>query len=154
MFTAKTKIEKKKLWTCPKCKRKFERQGQSHSCRPYPLAFHFERRPKGKILYEELKQAMNRQLGNFKVESLECCIHFVSTFTFAAVKIFKDKIRVDFSLSREIKNNRITYVTPMSAHRFLYCVDVMKEEDIDHELMDWIREAHNKKSEKHNSKEE
>ena len=87
-------------------------------------------------------------MGNFKVESLECCIHLVSTFTFAAVKIFKDKIRVDFSLSRKIKSDRITHFTPMSAHRFLYCVDVMKEEDIDQELMDWILEAHDKKSEK------
>lgn len=88
---------------------------------------------------------MKRELGNFKVESLECCIHFVSTFTFAAAKIFKDKIRVDFSLSRKIKNKRITHFIPMSAHRFLYCVDVQTEEDIDQELMDWIKEARDKK---------
>lgn len=153
MFTAKTKIEKKKLWTCPKCKRKFERQGQSHSCRPYPLAQHFERKPEGKALYDKLKSVIKKELGTFKVESLECCIHFVRTFTFAAVKILKDRIRVDFSLSRKIKSKRITYFTPMSAHRFLYCIDVMKEDDIDQELMDWIGEAYDKKIEQHNSEE-
>jgi hypothetical protein len=49
MYTAKTKVEKRRLWTCPKCKHKFERQGQSHSCRAFPLAQHFENKPELKI---------------------------------------------------------------------------------------------------------
>jgi Domain of unknown function (DUF5655) len=146
MCTVKTISEKKKLWTCPRCKRSFERQGQTHSCRAYPLAQHFEHKPLGKIIYTQLKSAVKREIGNFKVESLECCIHFVSTFTFAAVKIFREKIRVDFSLSRKIKNNRISQSSPMSAHRYLYCVVVQHEEDIDDELLEWIHEAHDKKS--------
>lgn len=89
---------------------------------------------------------MKQAVGPSKVESLECCIHFVSTFTFAAVKIYKDKIRVDFSLSRNIKNNRLTHRTPMSANRYLYRVNVMTQEDIDAELMEWIKEAHDKKN--------
>lgn len=87
---------------------------------------------------------MKKELSPFKVESLPCCIHFVSTFTFAAVKIFKEKIRVDFSLSQLIKNDRFTHFTPMSAHRWLYGVDVMNEDDIDQELLEWIRQAHDK----------
>ncbi len=88
------------------------------------------------------------QVGSFKIESLECCIHLVSTFTFAAVKIFKDKIRVDFSLSRKLKNKRITDTVQMSAHRYLYVVDIMNEDEIEEELMTWIREAHDKKNKK------
>jgi len=88
--------------------------------------------------------AIKKELGSFKVESLQCCIHFVSTFTFASVKIFKNKIRVDFSLDQLIKNDRITHVTQMSAHRWLYCVDVMNEADIDKELLKWIQLAHDK----------
>lgn len=146
MFTAKTKIEKKKLWTCPKCKRKFERQGQSHSCQAFPLAKHFERKPEGQLLYEKLKHAVKNEVGTYKIESLACCIHFVSTYTFAAVKILKDKIKVGFSLSRKIQNNRFTDFTPMSAHRYLYYIDVMKVNDIDRELMEWIHEAYDKKN--------
>ena len=146
MFTAKSKTESKKLWACPTCGRKFERHGQTHSCRSFPLNQHFENKPAGKFLYQKLRQTIKNELGDFKVESLECCIHFVSTFTFAAVKIFKDKIRVDFSLSRKIKNTRITHFTPMSAHRYLYGIDVTKEEDINLQLMEWIHEALEKKS--------
>jgi hypothetical protein len=141
MSIAKVITEKKKLWTCPKCKRQFQRHGQLHSCRPYPLSKHFERRPIGKLLYDTLKQAIKNDIGPFKVESLQCCIHFVHTTTFAAVKIFNDKIRVDFCLSYKIKSNRITHFTPMSANRYLYCVDVLNEDEIDKGLLTWIHEA-------------
>jgi len=144
MFTAKPNSEKKKLWTCPTCKRKFARQGQPHSCRPFPLEQHFKNKTESKILYHKLKQTLKNEIGYYKIESLKCCIHFVSSFTFAAAKIFTDKIRVDFSLSRKIRNKRFTYVTPMSTHRYLYGVDVMTEDDIDAELLNWIKEAHDK----------
>ena len=99
-------------------------------------------------MYKKFLRSVKRQVGAFKIESLECCVHLVSTFTFAAVKIFKDKIRVDFSLSRKLKNKRIADTVPMSAHRYLYVVDIMNEEEIDEELMRWIREAHDKKKKK------
>jgi hypothetical protein len=134
------------LWTCPKCKRRFARHGQSHSCRRFPLPQHFENKPTGKALYQKLRQAVTQAVGPYQVESLECCIHFASTFSFAAVKIFKDRIRVDFSLSRNIKNNRFTRRTPMSAHRHLYSVNVMTQDNIDTELMEWIKEAHDNKA--------
>jgi hypothetical protein len=141
----KTRAEIKKLWTCPKCGRQFERCGQSHSCRPFPLDQHFERKPEGKLLYEKFKKSVKKRIGFFKVESLECCIHFVSTFTFTAIKIFKDKIRVDFSLSRKIKARRIRQHVQMSASRYLYVIDINSETEIDEELMEWIKEAHDKR---------
>ncbi|MDP4261364.1 MAG: DUF5655 domain-containing protein [Bacteroidota bacterium] len=136
-----------KLWTCPKCGRKFERQGQTHSCRPFLLEQHFEGKPAGKLLYEKLRKAVRKQAGPFKTESLECCIHFVSTCTFAAVKIFRNKIRVDFSLSRKIKSKRFSQAIKMSAHRYFYYIDIYNEDEIDEELVQWIQEAHDKKKE-------
>lgn len=88
---------------------------------------------------------MEKQIGSFKIESLECCIHFVRTSTFAAVKILKDKIRVDFALNRGIESERFHQSVQMSAHRYLYDIDIMKETEIDKELIEWIQEAYNKK---------
>lgn len=135
----------KQLWTCPNCGRQFERQRQAHSCKPFALEQHFKRKETGKLLYEALKEALEKQFGAFKIESLECCIHFVSTSTFAAVKIFKNKIRVDFALNRSIESERFHQFVQMSAHRYLYDIDVMKETEIDKELIEWIQEAYNKK---------
>jgi len=138
----KARPEIKELWTCPNCKRQFERQGQSHSCRPYALEQHFVRKETGRLLYESFKKAVEKQVGAFKIESLECCIHFVSTSTFLAVKIFKDKIRVDFSLSRNITSERFHQSVQMSAHRYLYYVDINAIDQIDERLMEWIQEAY------------
>jgi Domain of unknown function (DUF5655) len=144
----KTKYESLKLWKCPKCGRQFERRGQSHSCKPFPLEQHFVGKDTGNALYENFKRSVKKQVGSFKIESLECCIHFVSTFTFAAIKIFKDKIQIDFSLSRKIKSKRINWFVQMSTHRYLYYIDITKEDEIDKELMEWIQEAYDIKDKK------
>lgn len=144
----KISTELKILWTCPKCGRQFERKRQSHSCRPFKIEQHFKEKPAEKELYEKLKLAVKKQVGAFKVESLECCIHFVSTFTFTAVKIMGGKLRVDFALSRKIKDKRIVQEVKMSAHRWLYFVDIYKEDEIDKKLLRWIKDAHDRKDEK------
>ena len=132
-----------KLWTCPECGRQFERPGQVHSCKIFSLEQHFEGKPVGKALYDYFEQAVTRSTGPFKIESLECCIHFVGNFAFVAVKILTDKIRIDFSLARKIKSKRFGKHVQMSAHRHLYYVDIEKEDEIDPELMLWIKEARN-----------
>ncbi len=140
----KTKVEINQLWKCPKCNRQFERHNQAHSCRSYPLELHFERKETSRKLYKILCEKIKENLGLYKIESLECCIHLVNTFTFAAVKILKHKIKIDFALNRIIKNKRLVQSIKMSEHRFLYCVEIAKEEEIDNELMTWIKEAYAK----------
>jgi hypothetical protein len=139
---------KDSVWTCPTCGRTFERKGQSHSCKPFALSQHFEGKLLGKNLYDLLTQTIKRRITTFKVESLHCCIHLVSTFTFAAVKIYQNKIQVEFSLNNKIESKRIKHVVQTSAHRFLYYVDVTTAEDIDKELIEWVREAHDSKKQK------
>jgi hypothetical protein len=100
----------------PHCGRLFERKGELHSCRAYLLAGHFKGRPAGRLLYEKLKEAVKKEIGSCKIESSACCIHFVSTFTFAAVKRYKDRIQVDFSSNRIINSKRVVHALQMSAY--------------------------------------
>lgn len=137
-------IEKKKLWTCPKCGRQFGRKGQVHSCRSFPLELHFKRKPIGKSLYDAFKKKLESNLGSVKTESLECCIHFVSSFTFVAIKILKDRIRIDFALNRPLDSPRIRQKVQMSTNRYLHIIDINNEAAIDEELIEWIREANDK----------
>lgn len=137
-------ISKTKLWTCPECGRKFERKGQSHSCKIVPFDKHFEGKPFGKELYKKLKDGLKQKIGYFKPESLECCIHFVSTFTFAAVKIYKEKIRLDFTLNHKLESERIIQSVKMSPNRYLHYMEIIRENEIDEELMKWLQEAYNK----------
>ena len=139
-----TKTTTKVLWTCPKCGREFERKNQSHSCKNYPLEKHFEGKEKGKMLYDDLKHKLEKAIGSFKIQSLECCIHFDHSTTFATVKIFKNKIQIEFSLGYEIVNKRILKMTHLSANRYLHSTNISTKEEIDNELIEWIQEAYRK----------
>jgi hypothetical protein len=142
------KTIKKSLWNCPQCGRQFERHNQAHSCKIYPLELHFEGKDASKILYEKLCEKIKKNVGPYKIESLECCIHLVSTSTFAAVKLLKSKIQIDFSLSRQLKNKRFVKTYKLSENRFLYLVEITEEEEIDNELLIWIVEAYEIKKRK------
>jgi Domain of unknown function (DUF5655) len=137
--------EKGTFWAYPKCGRKFERQGQSHSCKVFPLEQHFINKPESRFLYKKLKEVLKNKIGDFKIESLECCIHFVSSFTFVSVKILKQHIEVGFSLNHFISSTKIKNCTQLSANRYLYYVKIMDEEDIDEILIKWIVEANTKR---------
>src|SRR5512136_1743666 len=97
-----------KLWICSTCKRKFEKKNQVHSCTIYPLDRHFKGKETMKPLYEKLKNEIKKDIGPFWVESLPCCIHFVTSpaYTFAAVYALKDRIRIHFGLSHKLRSSR------------------------------------------------
>lgn len=138
-----TKVKSgKEVWTCPKCGRQFARKGQAHSCKLFPLVNHFRGKPDSEILYRKLKRAVGDTIGPFKVESLQCCIHFVNRYTFAAIVILKNKIRIDFSLARKIRSSRIVKSGLLSASRYLYCVDVSNEREIDGTLLGWMKTSY------------
>lgn len=133
------------LWTCPKCKRKFEKKGQSHSCTVYPVSKHLAGKEVGTRLYKALTSKIKKEVGKFRVESLPCCIHFVSTYTFACAYVLRDKIRIHFTLQRKLDSARIGRFSQMSAKRYLYSMDVKDEKELDKELMGWLKESYKAK---------
>jgi len=134
----------KELWTCPKCRRQFEKKNQVHSCNLYPLDKHFKGKERvARPLYDKLTEQIEENIGALKVESLPCCIHFLSTYTFGAVYALRNKIRVTFTLNRKVENPRIKKFSQMSNTKYLYAVDLGSLDKIDEELISWLREAYN-----------
>jgi len=131
----------KKLWSCPKCKRKFKKENQVHSCAEYPLERHFENKELAKELFEHLKKEVKKSVGILKIESLPCCIHLVSNYTFGAVWAKKDRIRIDFRTDFQIKDKRIWKVIKISANRYLYYLEIKDKKEINKELLGWIKKA-------------
>ncbi|KKQ14882.1 MAG: hypothetical protein US29_C0057G0005 [candidate division WS6 bacterium GW2011_GWF1_36_8] len=58
----------------------------------------------------------------------------------------KDKIRLDFRVDYEIKSKRFVKVEKLSTNRTLYFVEITKEDDIDPELLGWLKDSYNLKS--------
>ncbi len=140
-------MKAKPLWKCPRCGRQFERQGQTHSCHPVLLKEHFEGKEKGRILYNKLVQVIKKKVGSFKTDPVKCCIHLVTRSTFAAVKVLRQKIRVDFTLPYKVSSPRLVPSVQVSAHRYLYYVDISDLTEVDEELTGWISEAYHKDKE-------
>ena len=52
----------KELWTCPKCKRQFEKRNQVHSCNLYPLDKHFKGKEEiARPLYDKLREQIEKK---------------------------------------------------------------------------------------------
>lgn len=134
----------KEMWTCPRCKRQFEKRNQVHSCNLYALDNHFKGKEKiARPLYDKLKERIEKEIGPVKVESLPCCIHFVSTYTFAAVYALRTKITVHFSLNHELENPRIRKSAQVSSTKHMHSLDIKNLDEIDEELISWLRQAYN-----------
>jgi len=133
-----------KLWECPKCKRKFEKKNQMHSCNIYPVEKHFKGKEEMKPLYNKLKERIKKNIGPFWVESLPCCIHFVTApaYTFAAVYALKDRVRIHFGSSRMLGSSRIDRTAQVSANRYMHSVEIKDEKEIDSELLSWLEQAY------------
>ncbi len=130
------------MWQCPKCKREFQKKNQSHSCVIYPIEKHFTNRDYSRSLFEKLVKMIEINIGKIKIESLPCCIHLVSSYTFSGVWLSKDKLKMDFRVDYQIDSERIIKQEKLSTNRDLYYVEVKDEEDIDKELLKWIRDSY------------
>lgn len=132
----------KKLWQCPKCKREFAKTKQQHSCKFYPIEKHFENKEYAWELFGYLKKQIEKNIGSLKIESLPCCIHFVSSYTFGACWALKDRIRIDLRLDKKITTKKIHKMIKISPNRYMYYFDILKKEEIDSELLSWLRQAY------------
>lgn len=130
------------MWQCPECKREFKKKNQSHSCVVYPIEKHFKDKDYSRNLFEKLVKMIQVNIGKIKIESLPCCIHLVSSYTFSGVWLSKDKLKMDFRVDYQIDSERIIKQEKLSANRDLYYVEVKDEEEIDKELLKWIKDSY------------
>jgi hypothetical protein len=45
-------------------------------------------------------------------------------------------------VARRLASDRFTHELQMSANRFLYHLDIKSKDDIDEELLDWLKESY------------
>ncbi len=133
---------KSNLWSCPKCKREFRSKNQVHSCVFYPIENHFKNKPYSKEIFENLKKEIEVNIGPLKIDSLPCCIHLISNYTFSGVWALKDRIRMDFRTTRKIKSKRILKNYNLFSKYYMNYTEIKTKKDIDKEFLSWIKEAY------------
>lgn len=134
------------MWTCPNCKRIFQRIEQPHSCRIFPLEKHFKNKEKARGLFDYLIEKITKDIGKNKIISLPCCIHLFGNYDFLAALPKKEKLEIHFVSNHILKSPRIRQWTHLSNKNLLNSVDISRKDEIDNELMRWIDEAYHAKT--------
>ncbi len=134
------------MWTCNTCGRVFERTNQQHSCKLIPLEQHFKNKPLAKELFNYLLNKINKDIGQYKIISLPCCIHLFGNYDFLAALPHKDRLEIRFSSIEKIDSLRIVQSVLLSQKSTKFCIDIKHKEEIDTELLKWLRNSYNLKT--------
>lgn len=114
------------------------------------MLLYFEGKPVELTLYQALFSQMSSAFPQAKVKVQKSQISFYNRHLFAAASIPvrrkkdwpQDCLLVTFGLSHPLSSPRIAVAVEPYPNRWTHHVVVSRLEEIDEELMDWLREAY------------
>lgn len=114
------------------------------------MLLYFAEKPVELALYQELFSQMSSAFPQSKVKVQKSQISFYNRHLFAAASIPvrrkkdwpQDCLLVTFGLSHRLSSPRIAVAVEPYPNRWTHHVVVSRLEEIDEELMDWLREAY------------
>lgn len=133
------------MWTCSTCGRSFEKINQPHSCRQVAVEQHFKNKEEAKSLFDYLVSQIKQNVGQCSIISLPCCIHLLGKYDFMAVLPKNDGLEMRFALNRILNSSRLKQSIPISKNEYKNCLKVYAEEEIDDEIIGWIKESYYQK---------
>lgn len=114
------------------------------------VLFFFEKMPGALPLYEAFASQVLAELGPVSIKVQKTQIAFANTHNFAFVSLLSVRrtkerpvvyITVTFGLDHRVDSPRIAAATEPYPNRWTHHVPITKPEEIDSELMGWIKEA-------------
>ncbi len=130
------------MWQCPNCNRIFQRKEQPHSCKRVSIEEHFYNKELAKDLFDKLFETVEKEIGECEIISLPCCVHLFGKYDFLAALPKKDRLEIRFALNRVLGSPRLAQAAPLSQNSYKNCIDLKTTEDIDEELISWIKESY------------
>lgn len=110
----------------------------------------FDRNPEAFFLYEAFWQRVLAEMGDVTVKVQKTQIAFANRYNFAFVSFLpvrkakerpKVYIVITFGLGRQVESPRIDAAVEPYPGRFTHHVLISRPDEIDDELMEWVREA-------------
>ena len=111
----------------------------------------FEVMPGALPLYEQLLELVRQTVGPFSIRVQKTQITWSNRYVFACIsfaKVRPAKLRpqtylvVAFGLDHRVESPRIDIATEPYPHRWTHHVLISAPEEIDNELLGWVREAY------------
>ncbi len=129
------------MWMCPECGRKFSRNQQSHSCLQYNIEnLFFGKGDEARSLYEILIIKV-AAFGEVEVHIGKWGITVRHLSTFLSVMIEKKHLTLIFISAGPIDEFPVYQTHQHSGSRYNNAVKIESEEEMDDQLMRWLREA-------------
>jgi Domain of unknown function (DUF5655) len=97
--------------------------------------------PSSRQLYKQLLTAI-RPIGKFREEIKKTSVHLLRGSAFAGVRPRKQYLLLTIKATAPIKNPRIVKEEQVSKNRWHLEVKLSSENEIDRELLTWLREAY------------
>jgi hypothetical protein len=140
------------LWKCPKCGRLFANRNQSHFCSHYTLRERLAgKSPSAIALFRDFEKLVKR-CGPVRVVPEKTRIAFQVRMSFAAVSLRRDRIVGHVVLARRLENPRFTKIEYISPRNHVHSFCFYSREELDREVLAWLREAYRVGQQRHLSK--
>jgi len=95
-------------------------------------------------IYERLICELQK-FGPIKIDPKKTSIHLSNRFGFAGVYTRRDYINLEVHLNYKLTGNRIGKAEQASANRFHHTIKLMSPDDIDGDLLSWLKQAYDLK---------
>lgn len=131
------------MWICSTCHRQFRNTNQSHTCVLVDKeTFFLNRPPHFRDLYEIIKNYV-LTLGVFREEAvLPDVIFYKTKSTFLAIKVKKNWLDIEFFLDHLDDIPPVKKYLQTSKRRYAHLVSIDGKEDINQQLLDWIKASY------------
>jgi hypothetical protein len=140
------------LWKCLKCGRLFANRNQTHFCSRFTLAEYLGgKSPCAIALFRDFARLVKR-CGPVRVVPEKTRIAFQVRMSFAAVSLRRDRIICHVVLARRLENPRFTNIEYISTRNHVHSFCFYSHEELDREVLAWLREAYRVGQQRHLSK--
>jgi Domain of unknown function (DUF5655) len=140
------------LWKCSECGRLFANRNQSHFCSTYTLREHLAGKTAPAVaLFREFLRLL-KCCGPVRVVPEKTRIAFQVRMSFAAVSLRRDRIVGHIVLARRLENPRFTKIEYISPRNHVHSFSFYSREELDREVLAWLREAYRVGQQRHLSK--
>jgi hypothetical protein len=130
------------MWKCDGCGRRFANRNQSHSCGRYTLRGHLRGRTPQAVAIFRAFVKMAKRCGPVIILPEKTRIAFQMRMSFAALSFRRDGLNGHVVLARRLENPRFTSIQTISPRNHVHCFRLRSLDELDRELMSWLREAY------------
>jgi hypothetical protein len=127
-------------WACPKCQRRFTRQGQRHACGTGDRSAVLRNRPPELVATYAALEKLVTALGKVEVVARERYVLFRSARIFADAVIMTDAVRLAIHLPRQLEHPMFIKVVADRRH-VTHVVKLRSAAELD-AVAPWLREAY------------